>query len=152
MKERPKLTILSFDALPTAAQDEQREDRSLNLALRRRGVQSEVFRILLGADRAQESLLAELIAGLPPHPLVFLVRDHVEHPLVLRLLSEALLRGKAEILVAASSPPQLVSEGAERVSFYQLRADDRGEIEVLAQELQQKSSFVDTLKDEHRAA
>jgi len=127
------LTIVSFDDSAEAAVRETKEERSLNLALRRRRVRSEVLRIPLEADAATKAFLTDVIAALAGRRILVLARKLQEYAdareLVLHLCDVA-----TEVLIV------VVGSGADAithpsVSIYQLEHDHREHIEMLADAL-----------------
>jgi hypothetical protein len=127
------LTIVSFDRSPHEAEREKDEDRSLNLALRRRRVRSEVLRIPLDASATVKAFLADVIAALAGRRILIVVRDLARDPDTIVLL-EQLCELAGEVLVFFVGEKSATFSHPSALVF-ELENDERETIERLADAL-----------------
>ena len=127
------LTIVSFDRTTQAAAQEALEDRSLNLALRRRRIRSEVLRIPLDANAATKAFLTDVIAALSGRRLIILAREVVRYPDALELIVHLCDLAEAARIIVIGEGAGIVSHPSASVHY--LDDDGRENIEMLADAL-----------------
>jgi hypothetical protein len=127
------LTIVSFDVSGDEAAREIQEERSLNLALRRRRVRSEVLRIPLQASAATKSFLADVIAALAGRRLLILARELPQYPDTLELMMHLCDLAKEAIVFVIGPGGDAITHPS--ASVYLLESDDHERIEMVADAL-----------------
>lgn len=127
------LIIVSFDRGTQAAALETAEDRSLNLALRRRRVRSEMLRIPLDADESTKAFLTDVVGALSGRRLLILARDLSQIPEASQLAKRLCdLAESAYVIVVGEVETSFAHPSA---LVYHLQREDRESIEMLADAL-----------------
>ena len=126
------LTIISFDHSPDAAQQEQREDRSLNLLLRQQRIRSEIFRVPLAPSSQDDFLLQEVFEHSRQRRVVFLARDVDRHPEQRALIAKLAAFATQAVLVTFGLPIALWPELPSNIEYYAYESDSAENIAALA--------------------
>ena len=135
VKAGDALTIVSFDPTAQAAALEETEERSLNLALRRRRIRSEVLRIALDADAATKAFLTDVIAALAGRRLLLLVRELRRYPEIGELVEQLCDLAQSARVIVIGEEEVIRQATHDSVLFHHIGDDDRAHIEMLANAL-----------------